>query len=128
MARGDFPFNRLELNLQPIVARPRVRAEVGVQSNDRRPGGPTRLDVYSPPQVLQINGRIYQLVLAFLMVGDVANSRAPLLHGRYSMQIRETIDNPSNIGGLFAAAQTREQAQFICWNDCDACRHRIRSM
>ena len=30
MARGDFPFNRLELNLQPIVARPRVRAEVGV--------------------------------------------------------------------------------------------------
>ena len=87
-----------------------------------------RLAVYSPPQVLQINGRIYQLVLAFLMVGDVANSRAPLLHGRYSMQIRETIDNPSNIGGLFAAAQTREQAQFICWNDCDACRHRIRSM
>jgi hypothetical protein len=30
MARGDFPFNRLELNLQPIVARPRVRAEVTV--------------------------------------------------------------------------------------------------
>jgi hypothetical protein len=35
MARGDFPFNRLELNLQPIVARPRVRAEVG-PLNDRR--------------------------------------------------------------------------------------------
>src|SRR5262244_729371 len=41
MARGDFPFNRLELNLQPIVARPRVRAEVGVPLNNRRPGGPT---------------------------------------------------------------------------------------
>ena len=33
MARGDFPFNRLELNLRPNVARPRVRAEVGVPLN-----------------------------------------------------------------------------------------------
>ena len=41
MARGDFPFDRHELNLQAIVARPRVRAEVGVPLNDRRPGGPT---------------------------------------------------------------------------------------
>src|SRR4029453_7022756 len=41
MARGDFPFNQLEINLQPIVARPRVRAEIGVPLNDRRPGGPT---------------------------------------------------------------------------------------
>src|SRR5271163_3858607 len=42
------------------------------------------LDVYSPPQVLQINGRLCHLVLAFLMVGDATSSRAPLLHGHYS--------------------------------------------
>jgi hypothetical protein len=42
MARGDLPFNRLELNLQPIHRRrTRVRAEVGVPLNDRRPGAPT---------------------------------------------------------------------------------------
>jgi hypothetical protein len=35
MARDDFPFNRLELNLQPIVARPRVRPKSGVPLNDR---------------------------------------------------------------------------------------------
>ena len=39
--------------------------------------------VYSPPQVLQIDGRLYHLVLAFLVVGDFTNSRAPSLHGRY---------------------------------------------
>src|SRR3974390_58882 len=43
-----------------------------------------RLDVYSPPQVLQIDGRLCHLVLAFLMVGDFTNSRAPLLRRRYS--------------------------------------------
>src|SRR4029077_2517334 len=42
-----------------------------------------RLDVYSPPQVLQIDGRLCHLVLAFLVVGDFANSRAPSLRGRY---------------------------------------------
>src|ERR1700734_1529987 len=42
-----------------------------------------RLDVYSPPQVLQIDGRLYHLVLAFLVVGDFTNSRAPSLHGGY---------------------------------------------
>src|SRR5271156_3941110 len=42
-----------------------------------------RLDVYSPPQVLQIDGRLCHLVLAFLVVGDFTNSRAPSLHGRY---------------------------------------------
>ena len=36
-----------------------------------------RLDVYSPPQVLQIDGRLCHLVLAFLVVGDFTNSRAP---------------------------------------------------
>jgi hypothetical protein len=43
-----------------------------------------RLDVYSPPQVLQINGRLYHLVLAFPYVGDIANGRAPWLRGHYS--------------------------------------------
>jgi hypothetical protein len=40
MVRGGLPFNRLELDLQPIVvARPRIRAEIGIPLNDRRPGG-----------------------------------------------------------------------------------------
>src|ERR1700726_2674878 len=43
-----------------------------------------RLDVYSPPQVLQINGRLCHLVLAFPYVGDIANGRAPSLRGHYS--------------------------------------------
>src|ERR1700720_2051444 len=43
-----------------------------------------RLDVYSPPQVLQIHGRLYHLVLAFLITGETTNSRAPLLHGHCS--------------------------------------------
>ena len=42
-----------------------------------------RLDVYSPPQVLQIDGRLCHLVLAFLMVRDFASSRAPSLPGNY---------------------------------------------
>src|SRR5207344_1585994 len=43
-----------------------------------------RLDVYSPPQVLQINGRLCHLVLAFPYVGDIANGKAPSLRGHYS--------------------------------------------
>src|SRR5450755_498237 len=43
-----------------------------------------RLDVYSPPQVPQINGRRCHLVLAFPYVGDIANGRAPSLRGHYS--------------------------------------------
>src|SRR5215470_7446445 len=43
-----------------------------------------RLDVYPPPQVLQINGRLCHLVLAFPYVGGVANGRVPSLHGHYS--------------------------------------------
>src|SRR3974377_1256978 len=43
-----------------------------------------RLDVCSPPQVLQIDGRLCHLVLAFLIAGDITNRRAPLLRGRYS--------------------------------------------
>src|SRR6516162_3548922 len=43
-----------------------------------------RLDVQSPPQVLQIDGRLCHLVLAFPIEGDITNTRAPLLRGRYS--------------------------------------------
>src|ERR1700726_191983 len=43
-----------------------------------------RLDVYSPPQVLQIPGRLCHLVLAFLISGEVTNRRAPLLCRHYS--------------------------------------------
>src|SRR6476620_80277 len=43
-----------------------------------------RLDVESPPQVLQIDGRLCHLVLAFPIEGDITNRRAPLLCGRYS--------------------------------------------
>src|ERR1700687_2989943 len=43
-----------------------------------------RLNVYSPPQVLQIHGRLCHLVLAFLISGEPTTSRAPLLRRRYS--------------------------------------------
>src|ERR1700757_2717415 len=43
-----------------------------------------RLDVYSPPQVLQIHGRLCHLILAFLTAREATNSRAPLLHGHCS--------------------------------------------
>jgi len=43
-----------------------------------------RLDVYSPSQVLQIVGRLCHLVLAFLIAGEVTNSRAPSLRGHCS--------------------------------------------
>src|SRR5712664_5019711 len=51
---------------------------------NRQDGFSLRLDVYSPPQVLQINGRLCHLVLAFPYVGDIANGRAPWLRGHYS--------------------------------------------
>ena len=35
-----------------------------------------RLDVYSPPQVLQTNGRFCHIALAFLIEGETTNSRA----------------------------------------------------
>ncbi len=57
-----------------------------------------RLDVYSPPQVLQIDGRLCHLVLAFLVVGDVTNSRAPSLHGRYpASTLLRTRPSPSRL-------------------------------
>ena len=53
---------------------------------------------YSPPQVLQIDGRLCHLVLAFLVVGDVTNSRAPSLHGRYpASTLLRTHPSPSRL-------------------------------
>src|ERR1700741_5436428 len=42
-----------------------------------------RLDVYSPPQVLQIDARLSHPGLPCLVGGGFTNSRAPSLHGRY---------------------------------------------
>src|SRR5271154_3961968 len=57
-----------------------------------------RLDVYSPPQVLQIHGRLCHLVLAFLVVGDFANTRAPSLHGRSpASSLLRTHPSPSRL-------------------------------
>src|SRR6266853_403435 len=42
------------------------------------------LPILSPSQVLQINGRLCHLVLAFPYVGDIANGRATSLRGHYS--------------------------------------------
>src|ERR1700751_4855720 len=40
-----------------------------------------------PPQVLQTNGRLCHLVLAFPLVGGIANGRAPSLRGHYSASL-----------------------------------------
>ena len=48
-----------------------------------------RLEVYSPPQVLQIHGRLYHLVLAFLIIeklqteGPLCSADITLLHRSY---------------------------------------------
>src|SRR5246127_667945 len=57
-------------------------ADVDVQTPEPPRRISLRLDVYSPPQVLQIDGRLCHLVLAFLIEGDITDSRVPLLHGR----------------------------------------------
>src|SRR5271170_6173117 len=62
---------------------PALRSPVCFASRFMGPLG-LRLDVYPPPQVLQIDGRLYHLVLAFPYVGGVANGRAPWLRGHYS--------------------------------------------
>ena len=72
-----------------------------------------RLDVYSPPQVLQIDGRLCHLVLAFLVVGDVTNSRAPSLHGRYPVPggSTRTESRAGRIGPIsLGAEQTGERS------------------
>src|SRR5882757_5234010 len=44
----------------------------------------TQVGIARLSQVLQINGRLCHLVLAFPYVGDIANGRAPSLRGHYS--------------------------------------------
>ena len=82
-------IEQLQSLVQPSLLHPPSRSPVGSGLAHGRtiPGtsrtSRLRLDVYSPPQVLQIDGRLCHLVLAFLVVGDFTNSRAPSLHGRY---------------------------------------------
>src|ERR1700687_6042372 len=92
-----------------------------------------RLSVYSPPQVLQIDGRLCHLVLAFLVVGDVPNSRAPSLHGRYpASTLLRTHPSPSRLRSTSrlsrlydrpcSAISRRDEEGF---SSCSACpRHR----
>src|SRR6266702_3319753 len=54
---------------------------------NRQDGSAFALTYIPPPQVLQINGRLCHLVLAFPYVGDIANGRAPWLHGYYSASL-----------------------------------------
>jgi hypothetical protein len=76
---------------------PALRSPVCFASRIMRPLS-LRLDVYSPPQVLQIDGRICHRVLAFLVVGDFTNSRAPSLHGRYpASTLLRTHPSPSRL-------------------------------
>src|SRR5271157_484527 len=94
---GAYPAERLSGLVEPLGSH-RTASEFGTAipystAFSRSPVGSglaelpgrlsLRLDVYSPPQVLQIDGRLCHLVLAFLVVGDSTNSRAPSLHGRY---------------------------------------------
>src|SRR5208283_2155168 len=73
-------------------------ADMDVQSPELPGRLSLRLDVYSPPQVLQIDGRLCHLVLAFLVVGDFTNSRAPSLHGRYpASTLLRTHPSPSRL-------------------------------
>src|SRR5208283_4927027 len=73
-------------------------ADMDVQSPELPGRLSLRLDVYSPPQVLQIDGRLCHLVLAFLVVGDATNSRAPSLHGRYpASTLLRTHPSPSRL-------------------------------
>src|SRR6266702_1226411 len=51
---------------------------------NRQDGSAFALTYIPPPQVLQINGRLCHLVLAFPYVGDIANGRAPSLRRHYS--------------------------------------------
>jgi hypothetical protein len=61
------------MQLAANPARPTTRNACEIAGNE----------VYSPPQVLQIVGRLCHLVLAFPYVGDLANGRATSLHGHY---------------------------------------------
>ncbi len=57
-----------------------------------------RLDVYSPSQVLQTNGRFYHAVLAFRVVEETTYSRVPLLRESYlASPLIRTHPSPSRL-------------------------------
>src|ERR1700691_2245282 len=76
-----------------------------------------RLDVYSPPQVLQIDGRLCHLVLAFLVVGDFTNSRAPSLHGSYpASTLLRTHPSPSRLRSTSRLSRLYDRQSPICYS------------
>src|ERR1700722_16399617 len=98
-------IEQLQSLVQPSPTPPRPAEALSVRRSPmdipspEHPGPLSlRLDVYSPPQVLQIDGRLCHLVLAFLVVGDFTNSRAPSLHGRYpASTLLRTHPSPSRL-------------------------------
>ena len=98
-------IEQLQSLVQPSPTPPRPAEALSVPGSHMDVQSPElpgrlglRLDVYSPPQVLQIDGRLCHLVLAFLVVGDVTNSRAPSLHGRYpASTLLRTHPSPSRL-------------------------------
>src|SRR5215213_3500049 len=73
-------------------------ADVDVETPETPGRFSLRLDVYPPPQVLQIDGRLCHLVLACPYVGDIANGRAPSLHGHCSASsLLQTHPPPSRL-------------------------------
>ena len=58
-------------------------ADVDVQAPETPGRFGLRLDVDPPPQVLQIDGRLYHLAPASRVGEGITNSRAPSLRGRY---------------------------------------------
>src|ERR1700733_12881069 len=75
-----------------------------------------RLDVYSPPQVLQINGRLCHLVLAFPYVGDIANGteigNLPELHRHGRSPAQEFVSSQTR-GASYDCAQQSEVRRNI---------------
>src|SRR5262249_55814069 len=71
-------------------------ADVDVQAPEAPGRVGLRLGVDLPPQVLQIDGRLYHLAPASRVVGRVTNSRAPSLHGSYpASSLLRTHPSPS---------------------------------
>ncbi len=98
-------IEQLQSLVQPSPTPPRPAEALSVPGSHMDVQSPElpgrlglRLDVYSPPQVLQFDGRICHLVLAFLVVGDFTNSRAPSLRGRYpASPLLRTHPSPSRL-------------------------------
>src|SRR5580698_4336124 len=82
-----------------------------------------RLDVYSPPQVLQIHGRLCHLVLASLRAGETTNSRVPLLRGHCSASsLIRTHPPPSRLRSI---SRLRRLYDLPCSGDFSPGRGRL---